>query len=77
MPWVLVARWATAGTLSAVVSATATILPGVNTLMISDNGGPGKPSPVTLNNGIHAITITATDQAGSSKSISQTVSRHQ
>lgn len=58
----------------AVVSATATdTTSGVNTLLISDNGGPGKPSPVTLNNGIHAITITATDQAGNSKSISQTV----
>jgi len=58
----------------AVVSATATdVTSGINTLLISDNGGPGKPSPVTLNNGIHALTVTATDKAGNSKSISQTV----
>jgi len=58
----------------AVVSATATdATSGVNTLLISDNGGPGKPSPVTLNNGVHNLIIIATDKAGNSKSISQTV----
>ena len=58
----------------AVVSATAAdATSGINTVLISDNGGPGKPSPVTLNNGVHNLIITATDKAGNSKSISQTV----
>lgn len=58
----------------AIVSATVTdATSGINSLLISDNGGPGKPSPVTLNNGVHTITVTATDKAGNSKSISQTV----
>lgn len=57
-----------------VASATATdATSGINTVLISDNGGPGKPSPVTLNNGVHVLTVTATDKAGNSKSISQTV----
>ncbi len=58
----------------AIVSATASdATSGINMLLISDNGGPGKPSPVTLTNGVHALTVTATDKAGNSKSISQTV----
>jgi len=58
----------------AIVSASATdSLSGVNTILISDNGGTGKPSSVTLNNGVHVLTITATDKAGNSKSIFQTV----
>ena len=58
----------------AVVSASATdSLSGVNTILISDNGGPGKPSPLTLSDGVHTLKITAIDQAGNSKSILQTV----
>jgi hypothetical protein len=46
---------------------------GVNTILISDNGGSGKSSPITLDDGIHNLTITATDKAGNSRSVSQTV----
>lgn len=58
----------------AVISATASdATSGVNTLLISDNGGAGKASPVTLSDGVHNLTITATDKAGNSNSVSQTV----
>jgi hypothetical protein len=58
----------------AVVSTTSMdATSGVYTVLISDNGGAGKPSPVTLGNGVHNLTITATDIAGNSESISQTV----
>ena len=51
----------------AVVSATASDFgSGVGTILISDNGGSGKSSPITLDDGIHNLTITATDKAGNS-----------
>lgn len=58
----------------AMVSATAfDSTSGVNTLMISDNGGAGQASPVTLGDGTHNLIITATDKAGNHRSVSQTV----
>jgi len=58
----------------ATVSANATdATSGVNAILISDNGGAGQASPVTLGDGVHNLTITAIDNAGNSKSVSQTV----
>ena len=57
-----------------VVSAIATdTTSGVNTVLISNNGGVGSPSPVTLDDGIHNLTITATDKAGNSNTDSITL----
>lgn len=46
---------------------------GIDSILISDNGGAGQASPVPLNGGVHDLTITATDVAGNNKSVSQTV----
>jgi len=52
-----------------VVDASATDnLSGISSVVISDNGGPAKPVPVTLTSGTHALTITAKDVAGNSRS---------
>ena len=57
-----------------IVTANATdATSGIGSILISDNGGTGQPSPVTLNGGVHTLTITATDVAGNSKSVPQTV----
>ena len=52
-----------------VVDATGTDnLSGISSIVVSDNGGAAKPVPVTLTSGIHALTITAKDVAGNSRS---------
>lgn len=57
-----------------IVSATASdATSGVATLLVSNNGGLGKASPVTLNEGAHNLIITALDKAGNNQSISVTM----
>ncbi len=52
-----------------VVDASATDnLSGIWSVVVSDNGGAAKPAPVTLTSGSHALTITAHDVAGNSRS---------
>lgn len=52
-----------------VVDAAATDnLSGIASVVVSDNGGAAKPVPVTLTSGAHALTITAKDVAGNSRS---------
>ena len=52
-----------------VVDAAATDnLSGISSVVVSDNGGAAKPVPVTLTSGTHALTITAKDVAGNSRS---------
>jgi hypothetical protein len=52
-----------------VVDASVTDnLSGISSVIVSDNGGAAKPVPVTLTSGTHALTITAQDVAGNSRS---------
>jgi hypothetical protein len=52
-----------------VVDASATDnLSGISSVVVSDNGGAAKQVPVTLTSGTHALTITAKDVAGNSRS---------
>lgn len=46
---------------------------GIDTLLLSDNGGVGQVLPVMLGDGVHNLIITATDKAGNSKSVSVTL----
>jgi len=52
-----------------VLDAAATDnLSGISPVVVSDNGGVAKPVPATLTSGTHALTITAKDLAGNSRS---------
>ena len=55
------------------IASSTDITSGVDSVLVSDNSGPWKAIPVTLNDGVHELTIISRDKAGNTKTILRTI----